>query len=576
MKKDTSPRFIIFTGPNGPYVIREDKDGQQDHVEIYERDGRYFDYDDNELLAGNTTEAPLGLFPKDFTSESNFGGQPMPFHSQLITVYPTFESIRNYNDRVRSYSDPADNILNDLMFDAITGVRLFGGAVAKAANAVGTAVKSGIRAAHPYAASLSKAALNSAKTASEVVLNSMKTAGRVGLDVGKTAGGKAINGMKTVGTTLLNRATQNGTISLGQAALNGAKTAGRFVYDNTIGIIPNTLKLAGNLLWNTGRSAHGAWGLGRAAYNTAIGAGKGAGRAVWSGIGLGAKKFGADVAGQVVRPGLQLGGAWLFNRGINKGADLISKGLTGNTVNENIGYRFDIDPSVAAWLNPLEYVGYNRGARWADNTGKRLVETAMRTTDASNPIPSIISGFKDMWGGDIGGKKRLLDIGDYILTGKKTGSKGYYNSFASYGSTKDPSTGEHVLNTYPEYYTGFDRWNEPPSLMKEGANDVIDAYLYGKTIDPRWGLKKVDTKDYGKFSQYGNFSKYVKLNYPLTRAQVYQVKAEPGTSYYGYAPFKLSSDDYGKKFFPSARKRDHKVVPEDYEVSPITVGRDGK
>jgi len=46
----------------------------------------------------------------------------------------------------------------------------------------------------------------------------------------------------------------------------------------------------------------------------------------------------------------------------------------------------------------------------------------MRTTQASNPLPQITSGITNMAKGYYGGKKRLFDIGKYILTGKKTGS----------------------------------------------------------------------------------------------------------------------------------------------------------
>lgn len=106
---------------------------------------------------------------------------------------------------------------------------------------------------------------------------------------------------------------------------------------------------------------------------------------------------------------------------------------------------------------------------------------------------------------------------------------------------------------------------------------MIDAYLYSKPIDKLWGLEKVDTKDYGKFSQYGNFKDYVKLNYPLTRAQVYQVKAVPGTSFQGVPSYKLLGSDLGKKLYwkPSILDR-NVVIPENVEVSPIKVTRNGK
>ncbi len=83
-------------------------------------------------------------------------------------------------------------------------------------------------------------------------------------------------------------------------------------------------------------------------------------------------------------------------------------------------------------------------------------------------------------------------IGKYILTGKPTGNKGYYNSL-------------RFASPEENYYGGFD-WI-PENLR--GKNDVIDAFLYGKEIDPGFGLyRKATGKD------FGTHTNYVAENYP--------------------------------------------------------------
>ena len=77
-------------------------------------------------------------------------------------------------------------------------------------------------------------------------------------------------------------------------------------------------------------------------------------------------------------------------------------------------------------------------------------------------------------------------IGKYIFTGKSTGNKGYYNSLR-FDSPEE------------NYYGGFD-WI-PENLR--GKNDVIDAFLYKKEIDPGFGLyRKATGKDFGTHTDY--------------------------------------------------------------------------
>lgn len=86
--------------------------------------------------------------------------------------------------------------------------------------------------------------------------------------------------------------------------------------------------------------------------------------------------------------------------------------------------------------------------------------------------------------------QRMKAIGKYIFSGRTTGKKGYYNSL-------------RVGNPEENYYGGFD-WI-PENLR--GKNDVIDAFLYGKEIDPGFGLyRKAIGKDFGIHTDY--ISKY--------------------------------------------------------------------
>ena len=55
-------------------------------------------------------------------------------------------------------------------------------------------------------------------------------------------------------------------------------------------------------------------------------------------------------------------------------------------------------------------------------------------------------------------------------------------------------------NTYaPEAYTGFQKAAK--------GNDMIDAYLYNKTINPSYGVKKINV-------DYGPHENYVRKIYP--------------------------------------------------------------
>lgn len=109
--------------------------------------------------------------------------------------------------------------------------------------------------------------------------------------------------------------------------------------------------------------------------------------------------------------------------------------------------------------------------KYPQNVGRRAVETVMRTSSYPDPLLGVSNGFKEMLHGNDGGKTRLFHIGNYILTGKKTGQKGYYNSLAPYigiysSSKKVPYPYRGVIQYSPSYYTD--------------ENDIIDAFLYQK------------------------------------------------------------------------------------------------
>nr|DAF28018.1 MAG TPA: hypothetical protein [Caudoviricetes sp.]DAR39659.1 MAG TPA: hypothetical protein [Caudoviricetes sp.] len=63
-----------------------------------------------------------------------------------------------------------------------------------------------------------------------------------------------------------------------------------------------------------------------------------------------------------------------------------------------------------------------------DDVYKRGAEVAMRTSANPDPINAIKLGFNNIKAGKNGGYPRLLNIGNYVITGVKNGPKGYYNS----------------------------------------------------------------------------------------------------------------------------------------------------
>jgi len=85
--------------------------------------------------------------------------------------------------------------------------------------------------------------------------------------------------------------------------------------------------------------------------------------------------------------------------------------------------------------NATEDALLKAASRLSPNIKRRAAESFMRTSPSANPFPDIKYNFHLMMSGKSGGRQRLAHIANYILTGKKVGPKGYYNSFAFFQPT---------------------------------------------------------------------------------------------------------------------------------------------
>lgn len=108
---------------------------------------------------------------------------------------------------------------------------------------------------------------------------------------------------------------------------------------------------------------------------------------------------------------------------------------------------------------------------------KRGVEVAMRTSNNANPIEDIVYNMHKA------SPKKHAGVLSYISTGIG------YNTYA------------------PEAYTGFQKAAK--------GNDMIDAYLYNKTINPSYGVKKINV-------DYGPHENYIRKIYPYKDIPVYE------------------------------------------------------
>lgn len=128
--------------------------------------------------------------------------------------------------------------------------------------------------------------------------------------------------------------------------------------------------------------------------------------------------------------------------------------------------------SIGDYLGFLPVIGTS-----AKGTLKRGVEVLMRTSNDANPIEDIVYHFNKA------NPKKKFGVTSYISTGIG------YNTLA------------------PEAYTGFQKAAK--------GNDMIDAFLYSKTINPSYNVKKVDY-------DYGPHSDYIRTTYPYKDIPVYE------------------------------------------------------
>ena len=178
---------------------------------------------------------------------------------------------------------------------------------------------------------------------------------------------------------------------------------------------------------------------------------------------------------------------------------------TANTVSDLAGESLNPGGWFGSYKNLANAANtiYRPLINYKDNVERRAIETAMRTTSSYDPSPMIVSGLYNSIKSD---KKRLFDISKYILFNKKTGPKGYYNSLAPY---KGNSLKQGIA-----YYDGYG------ITGSIDADDMIDAFLYQKKIDPKYQLQQIFPDDYGIHTDY------VKKYYPNKKIQQYQTIPE--------------------------------------------------
>lgn len=180
---------------------------------------------------------------------------------------------------------------------------------------------------------------------------------------------------------------------------------------------------------------------------------------------------------------------------------------TASQMKNIVGYWIPQIKRFTPWTNP-----------YMSTPKKRFVELGLRTSSEQNPMPIGWKTFKQELKGKEGGKKRLGAQLLYFLTNIKLGKKGFYNSFAPIKDGKIQTYGGFVAN--PQ----FDSSRIPyyPQLEK-GQFDLIDTFLYGKTPDPIFNLKKVDSKDFGVFDSY------IKKNYPKKNIPIFELQDRDAT-----------------------------------------------
>lgn len=189
------------------------------------------------------------------------------------------------------------------------------------------------------------------------------------------------------------------------------------------------------------------------------------------------------------------------------------------------GGRFSGDLTgdvIGMGLDKAQKIAINsaaNAARVAAKTpvGKRTVETIMRTSSNPTPFDKIKNGVKTF------DKNRSKAVLNYILTGKRTGNFGYYNSFAE---TPEQAYTGFVSERLKKYAQDLDEANIMLHNPNSEYGDAIDAYLYNKQIDPVYGFDLVSVgNDFGPHGQYilQNYNK-VSKNIPVYESPVQTIE----------------------------------------------------
>lgn len=220
-------------------------------------------------------------------------------------------------------------------------------------------------------------------------------------------------------------------------------------------------------------------------------------------IGLTATGVGAAMSAPIMTAATMAGG-WLGGNAVDTGIEL----ATGKSWAKNMSDWTGLDAVPAELTNPGMWIGGYQIPKYGTNVLRRGVETAMRTSPVQNGLTTVWDNTRSLLANK--DYQRMRAIGKYIFTGKSTGNKGYYNS---------------LRTTSPEenYYSGFD-W-VPEDLR--GKNDIIDAFLYKKEVDPGFGLYRKATGE-----DFGTHADYVTKNYSgkAKDIQVYgTAKTEPSS-----------------------------------------------
>lgn len=229
----------------------------------------------------------------------------------------------------------------------------------------------------------------------------------------------------------------------------------------------------------------------------------------------------ADIAGEATNPGWYVPSSYgvkLWNGAVNTAKNA-----------KNLYYGFQHGDIYKISTNPLlkQILDSPITERFLTKTqpGKRALETIMRTTSAPNPIPETLQGMQKLpW------KPRI----NYILFGKNPKLRRLFgqpnmhygdNSWSS--STIIPYTidgGEFGSIDAPitvggNVYAGLVD-NTGNIVIGKGYGDIIDAYLYGTTIDPK--IATLSTNNAGR--QF--FDNYILRNYPNKNIKSYTVKGD--------------------------------------------------